>query len=195
MTGDIVGILLAAGSATRFGSDKLMHPLAEGTPIAVQSARHLITALPRAVAVVRSANSVLAQKLAAEGLTIVECPEAAEGMGRTLAAGVAASAGAAGWVVALADMPFLAPGTIAQVAERIRAGDALAAPRYRGERGHPVGFAARWREMLVASRGDEGARALLKAQRDNIRAVEVDDPGVLRDIDTLADLDPPPLKP
>ena len=50
---NIVGLLLAAGSATRFGSDKLQHALPHGVSIAVQSARHLKSALGRVVAVVR----------------------------------------------------------------------------------------------------------------------------------------------
>ena len=187
-TGDVQGILLAAGSATRFGSDKLMHPLADGTPIAIRSARNLMAALPGSIAVVRSGDSALARRLREEGLAVIECPEAAEGMGRTLAAGVKASENAAGWVVALADMPFLQPATIAQVTERLRQGDSIVAPSYRGERGHPVGFSAQWCVALASSSGDEGARALLKKQRERIALLETEDPGVVRDIDTRADL-------
>lgn len=47
----IVGILLAGGSARRFGADKLLHPLPDGVPIAVAAARNLAAALPRVVAV------------------------------------------------------------------------------------------------------------------------------------------------
>jgi molybdenum cofactor cytidylyltransferase len=185
----IVGVLLAAGSATRFGSDKLMHPLEGGATIAVRSARNLLQALPGSIAVVRARESALARLLRAEGAVIVECPDAAEGMGRTLAAGVRASPDAAGWVVALSDMPFILPVTIGLVAERLRAGDALVAPCYRGERGHPVGFGAGLRESLESFRGDEGARSLLRSRKDEVRLVEVNDPGVLRDIDTPDDLE------
>jgi molybdenum cofactor cytidylyltransferase len=185
----IQGILLASGSATRFGSDKLMHPMKDGEAMAVHSARHLLEALPGAIAVVRSAASPLAGKLKAEGLRIVECADAAEGMGRTLAAGVAASREAGGWVIALADMPFLQPATIKAVADRVRAGDAIVAPMYRGERGHPVGFAARFRGELETFRGDEGARTLLRSQKEQIHLLEVQDAGVVRDVDTPGDLE------
>jgi len=60
---NIVGLLLAAGSASRFGSDKLRHALPHGVPIAVQSARHLKLELPRVVAVVRPASAELGQAL------------------------------------------------------------------------------------------------------------------------------------
>ena len=87
MTQDICGILLASGSGSRFGSDKLMHPLTPGgEPIAVHSARHLVEALPGSIAVVRAANSQLARLLRAQGLRIAVCRDAALGMGHTLAA-------------------------------------------------------------------------------------------------------------
>ncbi|HEX5612696.1 MAG TPA: NTP transferase domain-containing protein, partial [Burkholderiales bacterium] len=56
----IVGLLLAAGSASRFGSDKLLHRLPHGVPIAVQAARHLRKELASVVAVVRPGSDELA---------------------------------------------------------------------------------------------------------------------------------------
>ncbi len=184
----IQGILLAAGSATRFGSDKLVHRLGDGTPIALASGRNLLAALPKSLAVVRSAESALAGLLREAGLDIVECADASEGMGRSLAAGVRASRDATGWVVALADMPFIQPETVRRVAERLLAGDAIVAPFFHGARGHPVGFGGVFRAELESFRGDAGARSLLREHEDLIAKVAVDDPGVLRDIDTLQDL-------
>ena len=62
-----VGLLLAAGSASRFGSDKLQHPLPHGVAIAVQAARHLRAAVPRVVAVVRPGSDATARALTGEG--------------------------------------------------------------------------------------------------------------------------------
>ena len=184
----IQGVLLAAGSASRFGSDKLMHKLDDGTPIALASARHLLAALPGSLAVVRSGRSELAVLLREAGLAVVECAEASEGMGRSLAAAVSASREARGWVVALADMPFILPQTIRFVAERVLAGDGIVAPFFQGTRGHPVGFDASFRERLESLRGDAGARSLLREPEQRLTALAVDDPGVLRDIDTPQDL-------
>lgn len=189
MNRGVVGILLASGSGSRFGSDKLMHPLTGGgEPIAVHSARHLLAAIPDSIAVVRSANSRLARLLRAEGMTIAVCRDAARGMGHTLAAGVRASDGAAGWVVALADMPGILPSTIALVAQALGGGASIVAPRFRGDRGHPVGMASRFRDDLLALQGDAGARAIVAAHKDAVTLLDVDDPGVLKDIDTPADL-------
>ena len=184
----VVGILLAGGSASRFGSDKLLHPLPDGTPIAIASARNLIAAVPRVVAVVRPGAPDLERALRAAGAEVTVCNRAAEGMGVTLGHAVRAAGDATGWVVALADMPFIRPETIRRVAEAVAGGAAIAAPHYRGERGHPVGFARTFRGALEHLAGDAGAREIVKANPAALARVAVDDPGVVRDIDTPADL-------
>jgi molybdenum cofactor cytidylyltransferase len=187
--GRVVGILLAAGSASRFGSDKLLHPLADGTPIAAAAARNLRAAIDPAVAVVRPGSPALERVLADAGLEVTICADASSGMGHSLAHAVRATADAAGWVVALADMPFVAPETIRRVAAALAGGTPIVAPCYRGERGHPVGFAAGYRAELTALAGDAGAREILRRDRARVCLLDVDDPGVLRDVDTRADLE------
>ena len=189
----VVGILLAAGFSTRFGTNKLLAPLpagaAEGgTPVAVASARHLAEALPESVAVVRPRAQKVSQLLREAGCRTVICRNAAQGMGTSLAAGVRAAGEADGWVVALADMPFIRPETIRRIARALEEGAAIAAPACGGERGHPVGFARRFRDDLLALRGDEGARQVLNAYPDWITLYETDDRGVLRDVDVPGDL-------
>ncbi len=188
MNAPLVGILLAAGASTRFKANKLLHALPDGTPIAVAAARNLRDALDRVVAVVRPGVPELARALAGANVEVTVCAEAAAGMGHSLAHAIAATPHAGGWVVALADMPFIAPESIRRVAAALQEGADLVATDYRGARGHPVGFAARYREDLAALTGDAGARAVLKRDAARIRVVEVDDPGVLRDIDTPEDL-------
>jgi len=184
----IVGLLLAAGQGRRFGGDKLLQALADGTPVAVAAARALKAACVDSIAVLRPEQDALASLLEAEGLRVVRCAAARSGMGHSLAAGVAASRDAHGWLVALADMPCIRVATLQAVAELIVGGAALAAPSYAGRRGHPVGFAARWRDALLALEGDEGARAILQQSRFLLHVLETDDPGVLQDVDSPADL-------
>ena len=184
----IVGILLAAGAATRFGSNKLLHALPDGTPIAAASLRNLRAALPRVVAVIRPGALKLEERLRREGAEVTACERAEEGMGTSLAHAVRASRDADGWVVALADMPFIRPETIRRVVERLAAGAAIVAPAWQGERGHPVGFAGRFGSDLERLTGDAGARELLKGARATVELVDCDDPGVLRDIDRPEDL-------
>jgi molybdenum cofactor cytidylyltransferase len=108
-------------------------------------------------------------------------------MGHSLVCGVRALTHAAGWIVALADMPRVRPETIATLVARLRAGARIAVPVWDGRRGHPVGFSASCRDELLALRGDSGARALLERHAADVVRVPVDDPGVVQDVDTLED--------
>jgi len=112
-----------------------------------------------------------------------------------IACGVQAAADADGWIVALADMPWISPGTIAAVADALRVGAEIAAPRWRGERGHPVGFARAYGPLLAALTGDEGARAIVAARQWTLTPVDVDDAGAVRDVDHPADLASGPRNP
>jgi molybdenum cofactor cytidylyltransferase len=159
-------------------------------PIALAAARNLIEALPESIAVLRPRAQKLGQMLRDAGCNTVVCKNAAEGMGTSLAAGVRATDEADGWVIALADMPFIQPETIRVVAKALGEGAVIAAPSFRGERGHPVGFARRFLDELSALRGDAGAREILKQHPDWITLYDVDDPAVLRDIDEPSDLEP-----
>lgn len=186
-----VGLLLAAGSASRFGSDKLLHRLPHGVPIAVQAARHLRQELASVVAVVRPGSEELAELLRAEGCEIAVCENADEGMGASLACAAQSAPGADGYLIALADMPFVRPSSIAAVREALERGAPLAAPYFRTRRGHPVGVSGSFQAELAALSGDEGARRLLAENERKLVKVPIGDPGVIRDIDRPADLAPP----
>ena len=191
----IVGILLAAGQGTRFGGAKLLAPLptashrvAAGTPIGVAACRHLVAAVADVVAVIRPGDPALAQQLRDAGARVVECQRADDGMGASLACGVTAAPDADGWVVALADMPWLAPATIISVADALAAGADIAAPLIDGERAHPVGFSRRHFAALVVLTGDAGAKSLVAENRKSTRLIATDDEGARRDVDTVLDL-------
>jgi molybdenum cofactor cytidylyltransferase len=188
MTQQIVGVLLAAGASARFAGNKLLQPLDDGTAVVVAAARQLVTAVPGSVAVVRCGDDSLSGLLAEEGLFVLGNPRADRGLGASIACGVAATRDAGGWLIALADMPFISAHTMRAVAQALTAGAAIAAPVYRGQRGHPVGFAQQFGAPLVELDGDQGARRLLESHPDRVTLIEVDDASVLRDIDTRDDL-------
>lgn len=189
------GLLLAAGVGHRFDPSgarlKLLEPaqtgVYAGAPLAVAAARSMRHVMTEVHAVVRPANSPLQQRLhaliAAEGCRLVVCQEADQGMGASLACGVRATADAAGWIIALADMPAVRPSTIAAVLAAIDAGAVSAAPYFGGQRGHPVGFARACFADLAALQADQGARSILHAHPP--KHIDVDDPGCLYDVDTL----------
>lgn len=205
-----IGILLAAGSGTRFDPtgtlDKLLAPLpgTGGTRVAASAARRMLGALPRVVAVVRPGREALRDVLADAGCEILVAPEAARGMGAALAAAVRATPSPGGWVVGLADMPWVEVATIAAIVRGLQGTDRtqivrgaacptarpsaerIVAPLYEGRRGHPVAFGASHGTALSRLDGDIGARGLLQACP--VQWLETDDGGVLADVDTAGDL-------
>jgi molybdenum cofactor cytidylyltransferase len=196
-TARIVGVLLAAGRGSRFDPSGARLKLLEaatrgchsGAALAIAAARTLRVVLDEVVAVVAPPSEdnqiELHNLLRSEGCTIVVNPRAAEGQGTSIACGIGATSSADGWVIALADMPAIQPDTVRRVVGALHAGATTVAPAYRGRRGHPVGFAALMRSELLASAGDAGARHVLA--RHPPQLIEVDDPGVLYDVDTPGD--------
>ncbi|MGW8390412.1 nucleotidyltransferase family protein [Pseudoduganella sp. HUAS MS19] len=194
--GVVVGVLLAAGRGSRFDPTgeryKLLQALPHGEPVAVASARALLAAVPRVVAVVRAEDAATASLLRGLGCDVVVCANAGEGMAASLVCGVQHAQDAGGWLISLADMPYVRPATMAALARAVRPGDggapgaAIAAPVHEGQRGNPVAFGRVHLHALLALVGDQGARSILK--NNPVNELTVDDPGILLDIDTPSDI-------
>ena len=111
------------------------------------------------------------------------------GMGDSIAAGVRATRNAGGWLILPGDLPLVRPESLRMVAAAL-ASHAVVLPMYRGQQGHPVGFAAECRDALLMLAGPQGAALVARAHKmvDRALELELDDPGIGIDIDTLADL-------
>ena len=188
-----VGLLLAAGYSRRFGADKLLALLPNGLSVAVTAARALRDGMTlalgkqtRIIAVIRPEQRDLAALLGGEGIEVLMSNAAQRGMGASMAAAVAATADAPGWIVALGDMPFIQPETIAAVARALSSENKIVAPAINGQRGHPVGFGVSFGTALGTLDGDEGARRLLA--ENEVTLIACDDTGILRDVDRPEDL-------
>ena len=116
---------------------------------------------------------------------VVHADPSRPGMGDSIAAGVRATADAGGWLVLPGDLPLVQPATLRAVAQALGQ-DAVVVPVYRGERGHPVGFAAQCGQQLMALSGEQGAAPVVRARGATL--LDVDDAGVVTDVDTVADL-------
>ncbi|MNR83596.1 Purine catabolism protein PucB [compost metagenome] len=186
----IVGILLAAGQGLRFdpsgAQNKLLQTTLHGDTVVVAAASNLLAAVPLVTAVVRHADDAVAIELAKLGCKVVVCADAAQGMGASLVYALEQNRDAAGWIIALGDMPKVQTSTITALATALRNGADIVAPFFQDKRGNPVGFSAKHLPELLQLGGDQGARALL--QTHAVSKVAVDDPGIHYDIDTTADL-------
>ncbi|GAB3389581.1 nucleotidyltransferase family protein [Massilia agri] len=186
----LTGILLAAGRGRRFdpagARNKLLQTLPGGEPVVAASARHLLSCLPRVIAVVAPSDGGVGDILGALGCEVTVCPDADTGMGASLVHALRHAPVSEGWLVALGDMPFVADSTLAALRDAVLNGAGIAVPVHEGRRGNPVAFGACHREALLGLGGDQGARRLLQAH--SVTEILVPDPGILRDIDTPSDL-------
>jgi molybdenum cofactor cytidylyltransferase len=185
-------IVLAAGTGSRFAAPghKLTQRVGSSTVLG-STLRHAIAShLP--VVVVTTAALADAARRHVASRDVVVLPEAGTpgpeplGMGFSIAAGVSARPDATGWLVLPADMPMVQTTTLLAVASALEH-HPVAYAQHRGRRGHPVGFSTELYSELVMLAGDEGARRLVA--RYPAHGVEVDDSGVLIDVDTEADLE------
>jgi len=184
-------VLLAAGASRRFGSDKRRHQLPDGTSLLSASTRLYGAAFDQLIVVLRPEDADLAAAIAAAWpqAQVVYCGDAHRGMGHSLSAGIDAAQGWRYAFVALADMAWVRPTTLARLRAVLEAApaDAIVQPMYLGAPGHPVGFGAARFAGLSHLSGDQGARHLIREAGERLIRVAVDDPGILEDLDT-----PPP---
>lgn len=181
-------IVPAAGRGSRFGGPlhKLEQPFEGGTVLGATLRRAIETQLPVLVVTTAALAPLVARQLATRDILVLSSGEAARGMGYTIAAGVAERSGAPGWIVLPGDMPLVRPGTLLAVATALEQHPVVYA-QYLGRRGHPVAFAAELYSELILLDADDGARRVVA--RYPSHGQDVDDPGVLLDVDTAADLD------
>jgi molybdenum cofactor cytidylyltransferase len=180
-------IVPAAGRGSRYGGP--LHKLEEAfddSTVLGCTVRHAIqTQLPVVVVTTAALAPLLSSQLATRDIVVLSAAEAARGVGATIAAGVAERSGAPGWLVLPGDMPLVRPGSMLAVASALEQ-HPVAYAQHRGRRGHPVAFAAELYSELIQLTGDDGARRVML--RYPAHGEEIDDPGVLLDVDTIGDL-------
>lgn len=185
------GILLAAGQGKRFDPSgrqhKLLQVLPSGQNVVSASARNLQQVFSRSWAVLADQSHAIQSSLQALNFPTYFCADADLGMAHSLRTGIEQlPADADAFVIALADMPFVSVQTLMAIRDGLVEGADIVVPVYRGQRGNPVGFSRKYLPDLHSLRGDRGARQLLQTQL--VTEIDVDDPGILQDIDRPEDL-------
>jgi molybdenum cofactor cytidylyltransferase len=186
----LAAIVTAAGFGRRYGPGGKLHAALDGRPVLAWTL-DILAELPLvARVVVHAPGDLAAQALArAGGARAIANPDPATGLGRSIACGVLAlPSDIDGVLIMLGDMPRVRVASVQALLQRFAALDAAAVvlPVHAGRRGHPVLFGAAHLPALAALSGDRGARDIV--QHAVVTTVDVDDPGVLLDIDTPSDL-------
>ncbi|WP_338893059.1 nucleotidyltransferase family protein [Rhodococcus sovatensis] len=161
MSVDAVGVLLAAGAGSRYGSPKV---LAQGGDWLAGAVRALLDGGCDEVLVVLGA----ADSPMPDGARAIFAPEWASGMSASLKAGLSAAGDAAFAVVHVVDTPDVGSEVVRAVLSAARAcNSGIARAVFDGAPGHPVVFGRRhWRDVIEGSTGDAGARGFLRGRND-----------------------------
>jgi CTP:molybdopterin cytidylyltransferase MocA len=187
-------LILAAGGSTRMrGADKLMEPV-EGEPLLRRLARQAVqTGCPVLVAH-DPARATRAAALEGLALRVVPVPDAAQGMSASLRAGVRAAmertnAPEAGLMILPADMPEITLDDLAGITAAFRAAPdrILRGVAETGQQGHPAIFPADLWPALLATSGDQGGIAVLRAHPDRIMPFGLPGFAAVTDLDTPED--------
>jgi molybdenum cofactor cytidylyltransferase len=190
---NVAALLLAAGYARRFGSDKRLLPVpaenpVDQLPLLKYTLSRYLSVFDQCVVVVREPDPALAILERMPDVNIVRQANARAGMGDNIAlamqqGGISTCDALA---IALADMPLVQTQTLSELREHARR-DRIICPQFEGQRGHPVIFGSALFSDLSQLCGDIGARRVLSAHAELMVDIAVDDEGVLIDIDTAAD--------
>jgi molybdenum cofactor cytidylyltransferase len=187
----VEAILLAAGESRRMGFPKPLLRLGSRTFIEVLAAA-ILPNVARLIVVVGAHGRAVREAIPVDPrILVVENPDYLLGQLSSIKAALPhVGPQASGAMVHLADHPMVRAATFAAVIEGYRhLGRSIVIARHRGRRGHPVVFARGLFGELAAAPNDQGARAVVAADPARVAYVEVDDAGVLTDLDTPEDLD------
>jgi molybdenum cofactor cytidylyltransferase len=186
----VSAVILAAGTSSRMGQAKQLLPLGQNTVLAQTLANVQSAALHEIILVLgASAETIRGQLPSPQGLKIVVNPAYQQGIASSLQAGLSAvdpNSDAA--LIILGDQPFIRPQTLDLIVEEYRRSQAqIVIPMYQGQRGNPVLLDRSVFAEVMALEGDVGSRAIFARHLDGIVNVEVEDKGILLDLDDPAD--------
>lgn len=186
----VAGIVLAAGHSKRMGGPNKLTAEVNGKPLVAHAHALLTEGGVDPVIVVTGHEERAVVHALGPSATVIHNPVHLDGMGTSVAAGVRAIPSVDALVIALADMPWVRVSTVHALIEAFRGDpETICIPVFGGVRGNPVLFGAAHRQALSECAGDVGARHLIAAKPEKVTEVPVDDPGILEDIDTPADLE------
>jgi molybdenum cofactor cytidylyltransferase len=186
----IPGVILAAGQSSRMGRPKALLPTAPGGPSFVRrlSASLLEGGVADVIVVGRPDDGALEAEVEriGTGVRFVVNAHAETGQLSSVIAGLNAvdRPGVHGILVTPVDTPLILPGTVrALIATFASRRAAIVRATYQGSHGHPVIFGRQVFDALRQANPAVGAKAVVRAHAADLIDLEVDDPGVLHDID------------
>jgi molybdenum cofactor cytidylyltransferase len=184
----VVAIVPAAGRSSRFRGAKLLADI-DGVCLIDRTIGCLLDAgVERIVVVVGRPDALDEARLVHDGrVSLVVNVDPSRGMFSSIQTGIAAAAGDA-YLVLPADMPFVRASTVTSVLDHPREVRSVVVPTLHGRRGHPIVISADLRTHVLAADPSSTLKDVLRTSAIRQIEIDVDDPGVTRDVDVPSDL-------
>jgi len=186
----VAAILLAAGQGSRMGGGKLLLPIGDATVVEWAAKSLIDVPVADLIVVVGTYGLAIKRQLSDFPARFVLNPDPSSEMAESIRCGlkIVDPASVEAFLVLPADMPLVSPETIRFLVESLLASDkSIAVPVFQGRRGHPVVFRSSLYETVLNFRSPQGIRPLVHGDPSKVLSVEVDDEGVIADLDNWDD--------
>ena len=183
----IAVLILAAGQSRRMGPVNKLLAEIDGKPMVARVVEIVRASTAGPVTIVTGHEAVRVRAALPGNLAFVHNPDYAAGLSTSLKAGISAlPADIDGVLVCLGDMPRISPAMIDRLIAAFDPveGREICVPTHKGKRGNPVLWGKRFLPEMAALAGDVGAKHLIGTHADLVAEVEIEEDGVLIDIDT-----------
>lgn len=183
----IVAVILAAGSSSRLGFNKLCLKI-DGETVIRRTVRLFLECVEQVVVVTGFERERIERELKGFPVLLTYNPDHLNGMSSSVKTALPHITGREGILFHLGDKPLVSPDTVAKTIETFRQGSAIVLPVFNGIKGHPVLVRSRlFLEEMAAVQGDMGLRKLVERHAHEVRTVEGDE-GTILDIDSEEDI-------
>lgn len=186
-TNEVAVIILAAGQSTRFGSPKMSHCLSNGMSVLANTVAQYKLVFTNISVVIPECRKLI-NEFENSDVQLVFNTQSDLGMSQSIIAGIRAQPNARAWLIALGDMPYIKVASLKECAHQASE-NTIVVPTYKRKTGHPVIFGSAFRDQgLLNLSGDVGAKSVIEKCIDSVSFAEVNDLGVLHDIDRPSDI-------
>lgn len=185
-----IALVLAAGFSTRYGADKRL--AGEHKPLLIQTLDLVCQQFTTVYLVHRNQDDSLLDVIKNRQIRLTPAPADSIGLGTSLATGIKEILknqtvdNINSVSIFLADMPYINSATITMVMDASTSYN-IVRPVYKSDAGHPVCFGSDFLSELSQLSGDSGAAKVIRTNATKLHLIDVNDSGIITDIDKTSD--------
>jgi len=185
----ISSILLAAGQSKRMSGENKLIKSVKGIPLIKCALNNILKSHVNEIIIVLGYQNETIEKLInkTSRIKFVFNSNFESGMASSIKKGIKKlSKKTDSFFISLGDMPSINYDTYNQLIKCNKNKKAIV-PMFKGQQGNPVLFPKSFEEKLLSIQGDSGAKKILEINKKEVLYLEINDPGIIRDLDVPND--------